>query len=463
LISSTEPVLTSLLAAGVTVFAASGDDGIYDQCSTGGENVDYPASSPEVVGVGGTDLSAVGASAANNGSNWTESAWSCTDSASCNDNGGSGGGASGNVTFAGFAKPAYQNAIQNAPFSNSGRRLVPDIAADGDPATGFPVYTSDPTDNQDAGSGYLVFGGTSLATPVSAALFTNALAANSVTSGIGDVHSALYEAYAHNNGSFRDITTGSNGATADAVHDPSVNAGTGYDTVGGLGAPLWPKIVAGALRPVAPPTATAAISLTHPHSSAGALDTSATWTGSAAAGGLDVQQATVEITRTGQSSPVYFNRTAPATGSYDFQAIPGSTYTLTVTAHDIAGTASPSETASVVVPIDDRSFTFAGSWQHRRASSDIAGSHSLTSHRNASATVAATGKTYTLVARTGPAYGKLGVVLFGRQIRVIDLHSSNSGSKRITFYSAGSEANRTFRFVCLGNGVVVVDALYAAS
>jgi hypothetical protein len=168
------------------------------------------------------------------------------------------------------------------------------------------------------------------------------------------------------------------------------------------------------------------------------------------------------ITRSGQSSPVYFNRNAPASGSHNFIAVPGSTYTLTVTAHDIAGTASPSKTATVVVPIDDRNFNFSASWQRRRASSDIAGSHALTSHRNASASVAATGRTYTLVVRTAPSYGKLGVDLFGHQIKVLDLRSSHAGSKRITFYSAGSEGNRTFRLVCLGNGAVAVDALYVS-
>ncbi len=446
----------------MTVFAATGDDGIYDQCSTGGQNVDYPASSPEVVGVGGTTLTPVGSSAANNGSNWNETAWSCADSSTCDGHGGSGGGISGNVLFAGFNKPAYQGAIQTAPFSQATKRLVPDISADADPNTGFPIYTSDPTDNADAGSGNLVFGGTSLAAPVSAALFTNALASHAVTTGIGDVHSALYESYAHNNGSFRDITIGSNGAASDADHDPSVTAGTGYDTVTGLGAPLWPKIVSAALSPIAVPTATAAMSLTHPHSSSGSLDMSATWSGSASSGGLDVHQATVEITRAGQSAPVYFDRNAPATGSYPFRAIPGSTYVLTVTAHDIAGTASPSKTATVVVPIDDENFIFSKGWQRHNGGSDIAGSLAQTSHRHARATVAGTGKTYTLVARTGPSYGKLGVVLFGRQIRVINLRSSHAGIKRFRFYAGASEGNRRFRFVCLGDGPVTVDGMYVA-
>ncbi|MGN6475533.1 MAG: S53 family peptidase [Mycobacteriales bacterium] len=461
MINATEPVLTSLLAAGVTVFASTGDDGMYDDCSTGGANVDYPASSPEVVGVGGTSLAPVGSSAPNNASNWTETAWTCTNSSDCTDNGGTGGGVSGSVVFSGFKKPGYQDAIQSAPYAQATNRMVPDISAVADPATGFPAYTSDPTDNQQAGTGYLVFGGTSLATPVSAALFTNALAAHGATSGVGDIHSALYEAYGKNNGSFRDITSGSNGAVADAGNDPSPNTAVGYDTVTGLGAPLWPKIASLLFSPLAAPTARASLSIPHPNSSSASLDVSASWSGSAAAGGLAVQQASVEITRAGQPSAVYYNPNASATGSHSFMAVPGSTYTLTVIARDLAGTVSTAKTATVVVPIDDKNFIFSKFWKRHRDSTDLAGSLAETAHRHASATVAATGRTYTLVARTGRSYGKLAVILFGSQVRVINLHSSSPGIKRFRFYSAGTDANRTFRFVNLGKTTVDVDGLFA--
>lgn len=233
-----EPIMQSLVAAGVTIFASSGDDGIYDDCQSARSAVDYPASSPEVVGVGATALSAHGGSAANDGSNWSETAWSCGNSADCRNNGGSGGGAS-----AVFAAPSYQaSAIRDAPFAAPQHRLVPDIAADGDPDTGFTVYTSDPTDVPQFGH-TIVIGGTSLAAPLSAAVFTNALAAYGAATGVGDIHDFLYLAYAADDGAFRDITSGSNGSSFDAATDPSVTAQAGYDTVGGLGAALWPAIV----------------------------------------------------------------------------------------------------------------------------------------------------------------------------------------------------------------------------
>lgn len=465
-INALEPVLASLTAAGVTVFASSGDDGIYDGCSVPGPHVDYPASSPEVVGVGGTNLAAVGNSAPNNGSNWLESAWTCVSSSDCDQNGGSGGGVSGDATNSGFAKPDYQGVVTSAPYSQSTKRMVPDIAADGDPNTGFPIYTSDAADVQQFGSNYLVEGGTSLAAPLSASLFTDALAAHAATSGVGDIHSALYAAYAANDGSFRDITTGTNGAAADAGGDPSVNAAVGYDTVSGLGAPLWANIVDRILTPIAAPTATAALALTQPHSSS-PYAVEASWTGTAAGAGLALQGADVQIKRLGQSSPVYSNQAAPASGSYDFTAKPGSTYTLSVTVDDMAGTPSSTQTATLVVPVDDNGFLFHGSWQHVADGNAVGGTFAQTSHRGAASGVAANGKAYTLLVRTGPTFGKLGVAMGGSPLGLINLYSARPGYRRVLIFKAGAARTRDFEFVCLGKksgasrGTTVgFDALY---
>ena len=88
-------------------FASSGDNG------TGAS---WPASSPNVIGVGGTSL-ALGA----NGALIKETAWQ-----------GSGGGVSA------YEKaPAFQTtyAIAHA----SGMRAIPDVAYDADPKSGFPI------------------------------------------------------------------------------------------------------------------------------------------------------------------------------------------------------------------------------------------------------------------------------------------------------------------------------------
>jgi kumamolisin len=269
-IHATQTVIKALVAAGVTVFAASGDNGIYD-CgdATGlglGNNesgVDYPASSPQVVGVGGTNLRHAGAKVRrNNGHDWHERSWSCSSPATCEGNalglpilpngtGGTGGGESGlgsslfsGSPFKGFAEPGYQKRSLRGPvFGHQRHRLVPDIAADGDPQTGFKIYSSDPqvASAQDS-RGLVQVGGTSLASPVSAALFTNTLAAAGRHTGIGDIHAALYAAYRKGKRVFRDVTVGTNGAAGDRGRDPSVTARRGYDTLTGLGGVLWPAL-----------------------------------------------------------------------------------------------------------------------------------------------------------------------------------------------------------------------------
>jgi kumamolisin len=450
-IDAMEQVLASLSSVGVTIFAASGDDGIYDQCGSDA-NVDYPASSPEVIGVGGTTLSPTGSSAPNNGSNWTETAWSCDSAATCGDP-DTGGGSGGGVSLA-FLKPDFQSLLQTAPFSTPTARMVPDISANGDPNTPFPVYASDPG----SGTGFYAVGGTSLAAPVSAALFTNALAAHANKYGAYDVLPALYTAAAANDGSFRDITSGSNGAAADAGDNPSVNAGVGYDTVTGLGAPLWPKIVDRVLDPLAWPKATAKLLLTHPTGATSPYEVSASWTGVPAVGGLDVNNSAVEITRVGHSGSVYSKYNAPASGSHTFTAKPGSTYKLYVTARDLAGTTSITKTSTLVVPIDDRSLSFFGSWKHSNGNGDFAGTLSQTAHKNAAASVRAAGKVYSVLVHTGPSYGKLVISQNGNRIKTVDLHSSQSGPKLVTFFKAKSASNRRFDFFCVGK-LVNVDAV----
>jgi subtilase family serine protease len=272
-IAATEPILKSLAAAGVTVFSASGDDGIYDCRSlsmTGLDNsqadVDYPASSPEVVGVGGSNLSAA-KSAPNTGSNWKETVWTCTSPVSCESaagTGGSGGGESGSAfgtlppgststaDFKGFAAPSYQKtAIKDKPFAGATKRLVPDITADGDPATGFELYTSDSQFVAECGGNTCQVGGTSLASPISAAQLDNTLADAGHKTGVGDIHAALYSAYTKTGSlaktnakkAFRDVTVGSNGAAADKGTDPAVKAQAGYDTASGLGGVQWSALV----------------------------------------------------------------------------------------------------------------------------------------------------------------------------------------------------------------------------
>ena len=105
--------------------------------------------------------------------------------------------------------------MASAPSSLTGcaTRAVADVSAVADPATGVSVYDS--TSYQEP-SGWLTFGGTSVAAPVIAGVF--ALADYPYT------HSA----------SLNDVTSGSNGSCPTASW---CTAGTGWDGPTGLGTP----------------------------------------------------------------------------------------------------------------------------------------------------------------------------------------------------------------------------------
>jgi subtilase family serine protease len=169
---------------GVAITASSGDAGYGAQ---------YPAASQYVTAVGGTSLVR-----ASNTRGWSETAWS-----------GAGSGCS-----AFDPKPSWQTD------SGCSHRTVADVSAVADPNTGVSVYDTYST------SGWLVFGGTSVASPIIASVY--ALAGNTAT-----VTYPTVTPYS-NASSLNDITSGSNGTCGTSY---LCNAGSGYDGPTGLGTP----------------------------------------------------------------------------------------------------------------------------------------------------------------------------------------------------------------------------------
>ena len=186
---------------GVTVLAASGDNGASDGDPSGGPTVDFPAASPYVVGCGGTKLTISGSTIG------SEQAW---NELAVNE-GATGGGVS-EV----FALPSYQQSA-NVPKAPNGfvGRGVPDVAGDADPETGYNVLV----DGQQS-----VIGGTSAVAPLWAGLF--ALINQSLGANVGYVNALLYSAKV--DPTFHDITSGSNGV---------YSARPGWDACTGLGSP----------------------------------------------------------------------------------------------------------------------------------------------------------------------------------------------------------------------------------
>jgi subtilase family serine protease len=173
---------------GVAITFSSGD---------GGFGVEYPAASQYVTAVGGTSL-AVDANNAYLG----ETAWS-----------GAGSGCS-----AYEAQPAVQKALG---LTGCGKRMVADVSADADPNTGAAVYD---TVRYAGRSGWFEVGGTSLASPIVAAVY--ALANN--PAGLNSAYPYAYTA------SLNDVTSGSNGKCSPAYLCTSV---AGFDGPTGLGTP----------------------------------------------------------------------------------------------------------------------------------------------------------------------------------------------------------------------------------
>ncbi len=179
-------------AAGMVVFAASGDNDSSDGGPTPA-NVDLPAGCPHVIGCGGT-----------NKTRSSESVWN--DSPGNASGGGTGGGYS---TL--FPMPAWQLA-GGAPQGPG--RMVPDVAADADPATGYEIYFQGTTQ---------VVGGTSAVAPLYSGLFA------AFGKKLGFVSDKLWS----NEGDFTDITQGDNGM---------YHAQVGPDPCTGLGAPIGNKL-----------------------------------------------------------------------------------------------------------------------------------------------------------------------------------------------------------------------------
>ena len=195
----------SAAALGITVTVAAGDNGSSDGAT--GNNVDFPASSPHVLGCGGTKLTANGTSIGD------EVVWNEQASGS----GATGGGVS-NV----FPLPSWQSGAKvPAPGNAAGGRGVPDVAGDADPNTGYQVRV----DGQS-----LVIGGTSAVAPLWAGLIAVANQQNGTPAGF--LQPLIYSA--KGTAAFRDITTGDNGA---------FSAGPGWDACTGLGSPMATALI----------------------------------------------------------------------------------------------------------------------------------------------------------------------------------------------------------------------------
>ncbi len=201
---------------GVTAVAASGDEGTTGPELSGSHTypyptVQYPASDPYVLGIGGTRLAFD-----TQGRLTGEVAWA-----------GSGGGLSKL-----FPEPAYQRGLPSATQRLlGGRRGVPDVALDAAKESPVLVYQN---------GKWTLASGTSAAAPQWAGLI--ALADDAAGHDLGLVTPALYRLAAspRYGSALRDITSGSlDGPVRRRAGGPALprSAGPGWDIATGLGSP----------------------------------------------------------------------------------------------------------------------------------------------------------------------------------------------------------------------------------
>jgi len=282
-------------AQGQTLVAASGDNGS-TECAVFTNagltltqqqalSVSYPASSPYVTAVGGTQMAA-GTFTAGSSQYWgsatqydtigsllsyvPEVAWN-EDSTSLGIAAG-GGGASSH-----FARPTWQSGVPGIPSGSS--RLLPDVALQASiESPGFLMCSDDLSfigaegQTSSCGDGlvgsnnkYTIAGGTSFAAPIFAGLITILNQAEHTT-GQGNINPILYslasnpKSYAS---AFHDITSGSIACVAGisgcgAPGESGYAATPGYDEATGLGSvdfnnlvTAWPTTTAASLTSTA--------------------------------------------------------------------------------------------------------------------------------------------------------------------------------------------------------------------
>jgi subtilase family serine protease len=285
---SSQYLVTPAGHQGITFVASAGDTGLPS----------FPAESPNVLAVGGTDLYL-----ASSGAISSETAWTPTSS--------------GGVTYSGGG-----GVSQEFP-----GRKVPDVAYNA--GVGMAVYDTFGPDH-----GWVGFGGTSAGAPQWAALVAIADQGRTLA-GLGTLNGAsqtLAAIYAAPSSDFHDITTGST---------QYESAGVGYDLATGLGSPVANQLIpylAGYGGSSGSNSGTTATAPSAPGNFAGttlsSTQVSLTWTASSGA-------TSYELYEFENGQPVLIGTyAAGATSATVSGLFAGSTYAFNLVASNSAGSAA---------------------------------------------------------------------------------------------------------------------------
>ena len=212
----------SLLAAaqlGITICVSTGDDGSEAQIPDGHAHVNFPATSPYVLAVGGTTLHVH--NAAGGATVVQERVWNNGP-----EGGGTGGGVSDFTPMPTWQEGVVPTSINPGHFAG---RAIPDVAANADPSTGYKVLINGQS---------TVVGGTSASAPLWACLLTRMNASLGVR--VGNFNALLYAKYGPA-GVLRDITVGNNDTRG--LLSGNFPARPGWDAATGWGVPVGSKLL----------------------------------------------------------------------------------------------------------------------------------------------------------------------------------------------------------------------------
>jgi hypothetical protein len=214
---------------GIVITASTGDDGYLNwavRSSAERGFASYPATSPDVVAVGGTRLELNGSGAWESETVWNDGG----ESGGVPDGHGAGGGGC-SVVFT--AQPWQQNVADWSSVGCGTDRAVADVAADADPYTGVAVRYSRPEckfEYEEAGKvksvpDWCTIGGTSLASPLIASTYALAGGAG----GVEYPAKTLYQNEKLRPAALHDITatatSGSNGKCSQAFDEEDALTG----------------------------------------------------------------------------------------------------------------------------------------------------------------------------------------------------------------------------------------------
>nr|WP_206958278.1 S53 family peptidase [Trinickia acidisoli] len=190
-VAAEDQIFAMAVAQGQTFSVSSGDEGVYE-CNNRGYpdgstySISWPASSPNVIAVGGTTLFT-------SGSNWAnETVWN-----EGLDGNGKLWASTGGISQV-ESLPSWQRSLSVSPKPTG--RAVPDIAFDAAQGSGALVYNYGQIQQ---------IGGTSLASPIFVGLWARLESAHSNT--LGFPASSIYSTVKSTPSLVHDVTSGSNG------------------------------------------------------------------------------------------------------------------------------------------------------------------------------------------------------------------------------------------------------------